>query len=815
MKSNMDMEMGYRSPTTPVMSPDAVSIATTNRPLLSEDSYFDGAEEKSRKSRKPWHIQVGEGTGDGPKRAIRKDAPRLLTGWLPHAPALAVTCFVIWISHTQLFWYPESGPNVPLIGYFGNKHTVISNLLQFASKLHELMIVASLAALSVSMSRRRLVGRGLRLGFLTGGYRLGDLAYLTSGAFWGLGRDLRSSEVILVAFVVFGTIMSTIVGPASAILFVPSLGWYEMPKAFDNVRMPLVYYLDATMAWPKTLNSDVFDGWAHPECLATESIFQSYCAPGGFTDIWNWLGGFLYTDLDNNITFDQAGRRLELSEKNSVALFTTPSSFAMNSIGLFTSHIQRSDMGLLSKTQRYKLTTKETTTMKQPFVQGKCAIYDKDELLASGSDAVFPTTSLNCYGDADCLSLQSNPPRIDPSFYSAPGHNTTGLFDLYNNAAPQVKTVMQVAGMMPYASNNMEQKTWVYACNFLARWVPSTLTVDPQVSNIMESNVSSPATLDRLFSDTKPQRESVIEIQDSWLDHINPHFNVTHTSVHENPDRYENDLGEVSPMGMILNRFLNVYRTGDNRTIVSFDTIDDSKNPNLGKKDTESFLAKAYGVFLTDSLARISSHKQTFLLYREDSDNVTWVDLAVKNGLWSGAHSYLAVPNNHTHPSKEVWNGNFDETPLNETVEQASRSFRDVVQIDFKAERHGYGSGQSSKTLQFALVMMYIYLGAVAVYGAAVLLSGVLDRMHCAVAGRPVDLKSVAAWGDLQDLLLLALRSEPPRDGDLAHVGAGVVRSSGVWNKVAQVRVDDENTLQLVLDDRAGLLAPQKGVKYS
>ncbi|KAF6819169.1 hypothetical protein CSOJ01_01554 [Colletotrichum sojae] len=813
--------MGYRSPTTPVMSPDAVSIATTNRPLLSEDSYFDGAEDKSdgRRSRRPWHIQVGESTGDGPKRVIRKDAPRLLTSWIAHAPALAVTCFVIWMSHSQIFWYPESGPDVPLIGHFGNKHTVVSNFLQFASKLHELMIVASLAALSLSMSRRRLVGKGLRLGFLTGGYRVGDLAYLTSGAFWGLGRDLGSSEVILVAFVVFGTIMSTIVGPASAILFVPSLGWYDMPKAFDGVRMPLAYSLDATMAWPKSLGSEVFDGWNLPECLATEGIFQSYCAPGGFTDIWNWLGGFRYTDLDNNVTFlNQVGRRLELSDKNSVALFTTPSSFAMNSIGLFTSHIQRSDMGLLSKTHRYKLTT--TTLMKQPFVQGKCAIYDKDELRESGSDAVFPTTSLNCYGDADCLSLQRNPPRIDPSFWNAPGHNTSTPFDLHYNAAPQVKTVMQVAGVMPYASKDMEQKTWVYACSFLARWVPSNLTVDPQVSNIMESSVSSPATLDRLFTDSTPQRESVIEIQDSWLDYIDPLFNVTVKSVHKDPETLEDKLATrliaVSPMHMILNRFLYEHETPDGRTVTYFDTIDDSKNPELGKRDTESFLAKAYGVFLTDSLARISSHEQTFLLYREDRDNTTWIDLAVQNGLWSGAHSYLAVPGNDTHPSKEVWNGNFEETPLDRTVEQMAQGFRDFVQIDFKAERHGYGSGQQSKTLHFALVMMYIYLGAVAVYGAAVVLSHVLHLLRCAVAGTPVELKSVAAWGDLQDLVLLALRSEPPpRDGDLKHVGAGVVRSSGVWNKVAQVRVGDDNALQLVLDDRGGMLAPRKGVKYS
>ncbi|KAL0943702.1 uncharacterized protein CTRU02_201589 [Colletotrichum truncatum] len=810
------IEMGYRSPNTPsLMSPDAISVATTDKPLLSKDSYYDAPGDKdfSQKSQKPWHINVGDQTQDAPKRVIQRTAPRILTAWLPHAPAISVTCIIVWMSHSQIFWYPESGPDVPVIGYFGNKHTVISNFLQFVSKLHELMVVASLAAIALSMFRRRLVGSGVRLGFLTGGYRLGDLAYLTSSAFWGLGR-VGTSEVILVAFVVFGTIMSTIIGPASAILFVPSLGWYDLPGVFDAVKMPLAYSLKAERAWPQKLDNTFLDLTQNPDCKTTESIFQPYCAAGGFSDIWNWLSGFRYTDLDKNITFSsEIGRRLELSEKNSVSLFTTPSSFAMSSIGLFTNHIQKSDdIGLLSQTQRYKLTTK--TEMKQPFVQGKCAIYDKDELLKTGAEAIFPTTALNCHGDADCLSLQQNVPHVRRDYWNTAKNDTIPTYTLHHNAVPGVKTVIQIAGTMPYASQDMEQRTWVYACNFLARWVPSKISVDPSVSNIIESNVSSPDTMNKLFEDDESHRGSVITVGDDWLIGIDPKFNITRHIFLTDSKTYDNRLFWTSPMDMILNRFLYRHEREDGNFVRYFDTIADNKNPQVNKEDTETFLAKAYGVFLTDGLSRTSSGRQTFLILKEEKDNITWIDLAVQNGLWSGAHSYVSV-DNKTYPSKEIWNDNFKETPYKNTMEQWRQGFREYVQIDFDAERHGYGSGQWSKTLEFALVMMYIYLGIVGIYGAVVLTSQVLDWIGCALGGRSIDLRSVTAWSDLQDLVLLALRSEPPPDADLKHVGAGVGSKNNLWKKVIKVRVGEDNALKLVLHDQDGALPPRKGEKYS
>ncbi|TDZ16153.1 hypothetical protein Cob_v010891 [Colletotrichum orbiculare MAFF 240422] len=144
-----------------------------------------------------------------------------------------MTIVVLVVGRVKLFWYPEQGPLI------NNKYRLdaetISNMLQLVAKIHELLIVASLSLIMLAMSRRRLITDGLRLGFLTGSYRVGDLGYLKTAAFWRQGlATFEPWKVLLSGFLVFATIMSTIVGPASAVLLIPTLDWYEFRNGTAN-----------------------------------------------------------------------------------------------------------------------------------------------------------------------------------------------------------------------------------------------------------------------------------------------------------------------------------------------------------------------------------------------------------------------------------------------------------------------------------------------------------------------------------------------------------------------------------------------------
>lgn len=95
--------------------------------------------------------------------------------------------------------------------------------------------------------------------------------------------------------------------------------------------------------------------------------------------------------------------------------------------------------------------------------------------------------------------------------------------------------------------------------------------------------------------------------------------------------------------------------------------------------------------------------------------------------------------------------------------------------------------------------MPALYLGALCLYAATIPAGHVSD--FCGGArGRRI--LHVAAWSDLQDLLLLPLKTPAPAGGDLADVGAGAI-SSGVWKKVVQVRADDRDHVHLVMDHEA------------
>ncbi|KAF9870755.1 hypothetical protein CkaCkLH20_11857 [Colletotrichum karsti] len=716
----------------------------------------------------------------------------------------------------QLFWYPEHGVEPFSTIRVKLSATVISNLLQLASKIHEIMIVASLASISVAMFKRRLVGKGVRLGFLTGGYRVGDLEYLLSGAFWKQGKDVRLNiwEVGLVGYLVFATIMSTVVGPASAILLVPSLGWFDLDGAFQNVKMPLSYGALPEDAWPRNLNGSSLD--STPECNTTEALYTYWCPVGGFSDIWNWAEGFRYAGLTNNLTFQHPStelrRRLSLSEypadrNGSVLMFTTPSSSIMTTIGLFANYIARKPVpiGTVTDATRYQLTT--TTPLQQPFVHGKCVLYDRDQLLQENGLPYFPVSALNCYGDAGCLRVQKDKPTFKSRTWNDTSTHPRMTYNLHYYDKKSPGGAMLWAGTIPYVgdSTNTNQKLWVYTCSFMSRWVPASFTIDSGDSSMLLSNFSSLEDMSQAFEDSTPQPDRVVQPDPSWVRLIDPSFNMTRMM----PGTPENvaEVSETSPIKLILNQFLD-SRSNNGTKVTYIDTVDGDQ------KSTEIFLTKVFGVLLTDSLARTSSHEKAALILDESPTSMKWIDLKEQSGYRSGIHTVEAT-NNQTFPSVSYLNDDKDRTPLDMSVEDATQQFRNMVQIDFDTQRYGYGSGQFTKTLQFALIMMYIYLGIVGIYGFTIFSSHAAELFGQLLGRRRFHLRSVVAWGDLADLMLLALRSNPPNDPELDHVGAGVRKTQGVWNKVVKVRIDEDNKVQLVLHEQRGVGPPKRNVLYS
>ena len=112
-------------------------------------------------------------------------------------------------------------------GYFiGDISTSAASAFQFAAKLLELMIQASLATILLSMVRRHVLGEGLPLGALFAPSRTTDVSYLWSLEFWGSVTAKRRCGwrmVTLLILVPLFVLLAAVVGPSTAVLIVPRL----------------------------------------------------------------------------------------------------------------------------------------------------------------------------------------------------------------------------------------------------------------------------------------------------------------------------------------------------------------------------------------------------------------------------------------------------------------------------------------------------------------------------------------------------------------------------------------------------------------
>ncbi|KAI4592065.1 hypothetical protein KJ359_011940 [Pestalotiopsis sp. 9143b] len=683
------------------------------------------------------------------------------------------------------YWYPEEGA---IIGGELVRADIIANSLQLAAKLHEILIIMSLSAITLSIFRRRLVSGGIRLGFLTGGYRVGDWAYLCRSAFRQQSLDRsRPWELLLSGFLVFATIMSTLAGPASAVLLVPTLGWYGFngKTTFENITLPLMYYNTSHEVWTTHLGD--YADWYIPCNLMDKTMMDSsYCPGSGYSELIDWAGTMGATDLANNLTFQSTSteirRYLNITQRGDTTLSTTPPHFVMNSIGLFQQFIDSTYVGAVSTEPRYRLKS-QGYSQYQPFVQSVCETYSYG---ASDANPVFTyPVDLDCLGDADCEHIKSNPPSSAGFWPSATYQDSSGFSMEYSTHCDN-SSIVFVSGVVP----NLEEDE-IYLCTLLASWVPSKFTYDPRVDDMLQATPSASDNLQEAYDNKFDDKARVIKFDRNWFPLSNPVLNSS-------DDYWSNTtVGRVMQQ-LTFNDTKNNTSTDYMGSLVQSDTA------------TKISLARVFGAYLTESLSRLSFGTGPWVRLTQTRDELSAFDLTNQHGSVSGIETVDRW--NATHQRFRFQGGTWYN---NQSFDDFVVKFDRALKIGIQAERYGYGSGQRRRTLDFAVAMMCIYLGTVLVYGLVIGVLSVLESLHVRLWGGPVRVLSVVSWSDLQDLVLLALRTPSPRDPDLADVGAGVT-SDQVWKKTVKVRADDGDSVQLVLGDSDGMneLETTGGKKY-
>lgn len=154
-------------------------------------------------------------------------------------------------------------------------------MLLFAAKLHESLIVISLADIIFHRIRYHLLsGRGVSFGLLTSPFRVSNPLSLVQTPFLASATfTLKSGpELLTVLLVVLVSVLALLAGPSSAALMLPKYDWWQVPNdqdvamKFKEQDLEDATYIGASF-------DDLFplqiDGWFGPNQLRDSRLEQS------------------------------------------------------------------------------------------------------------------------------------------------------------------------------------------------------------------------------------------------------------------------------------------------------------------------------------------------------------------------------------------------------------------------------------------------------------------------------------------------------------------------------------------------------------
>ena len=175
-------------------------------------------------------------------------------------------------AHSLLHVIPLSGAILLLVFQWTNQWVDEENdhstELQFAAKLHELLMQASIAEVLLSLIRAGLINGFVPFGTLSGAMQPTQLSYLWSLDFFSLFRSRAfqgwRKTVFMVAMPLLFA-LTALVGPSSAVLMIPRAG-------VSRTGSSLVYWGVASdeASYPSQIPITSFDSYV-PRAITTSS----------------------------------------------------------------------------------------------------------------------------------------------------------------------------------------------------------------------------------------------------------------------------------------------------------------------------------------------------------------------------------------------------------------------------------------------------------------------------------------------------------------------------------------------------------------
>lgn len=733
-------------------------------------------------------------TWERPKIVLEK-GPRFSKYWI-HIIALSTTAAVVGVNFATVYGWDQGSLGIP--------DNQVNNLLQFAAKIHEILIVGSLTSIVMHHIRKRLFSsRGLSFGLLGSGYQMSSVEFLFSKGFRSAFRS--ATDRILILTLAATIIIINVAGPSSAIAMIPRLDWWDVRAPFNT---SLQLYLDTSLDQLYPTNLGPPNMTLYQDCDTIE--YTRGCPGAAFDELKNWAASWYNNGVAPNISMietltdtqrallTQSGQVLRflenLTEPNSncnISITTTLTQPILELTGLFWDYIQENSMGLVNNIKKTMLVSTDTAPVYAPVVQVQCAWFNYSEAIKSpgpnNSVVSFPLDVLDNY--TDLWTSISWP--VDPSFWNfTRPMNTTNFtwIDLSSysdgdgpgaslGALITLPTIIWDDVRKNDTFWDLSQQSWLIPCLINAKWAAAQIRYEPTNSNQIIQNLTSPVDLGvgdgRNVTRASRQKwglSDTIHISPEWAALLNVAGTASTSASGENLN--------ATMVEALLSQFV----------ITDTNTIDSPYLP-LGAK---------FNTFAPPQM----------------TDNVVPATIAavVAEGLsrhaynWTVPYIFFDQGPNHTRAHRLTqqrgWNSSgwaYLNTSLTTFVADVGTS---SSPIGFTIRRYGYGYGyRDSHTVVFALAVLLAH--------AVVAIGYIFSSIYHRVVG--VGFAS-SAWGEMGEMLALALHSGRARE--LPNVGGGV-KAKSTWKMRVRVRERGGDRLELVVgaEDVDGA-PPQFDKKY-
>ena len=635
--------------------------------------------------------------------------------------------------------------------------------LQFAAKLHELTINASLTTVILSYIRHELLkDSGLPFGATVAGLQFKEISYLWSMEFWGTvlaSWKKRWDKMVLILFIFTCAALAVSAGPASATLMRPrNDSWPAGGTDFWLALPPDQLYSTNASATQVAASCMIDTGDLGCPSGGWQTIAENYL---GFYQSRRRVG---YIPDYVLVPGEKAVRALRAFSRSDTFQFT--GSLTLATVGSSSVADALVETGRLwawaafdwrynGTDERFWSRTDATYTVKaqQPLVHARCVSYNASSYASGLLNTSASTMAIYDLANPDYFNAHDDFALLTYNYTNDKEVRSLVQNFLDSEAAPQViwATVPQSDGSALGASLNLPMEgnnaSLLFQCTIAARMGPGRLTSTRD--NLMVVKGADTANVYD-HGNTYPR----ISIDPAWAAFLNPTISSSNSTAFQYMMRVAGILDDASitipgDLETFVNSLLPIIES-----ILSLSVVNGLARRDFGVGFAGTLLGNTDGLDLVDYS----------LSDNDDVEDDSW-----ECNAWCGQ---LLPSGSYTM----TYGGNAFNTS---SIEQSNST-----KLTMNADASGYAynpRGSAAKFSMFAL-LLYVFIAL----------------SHMGYTLRSWETSS--SWDSISELVALAMRSDPPER--LVNTGAGI-SSFAVFKQRAQI-IDKDGRLQLAVGDPVG-----------